>query len=131
MKPVVTFDFDETLSRSDVQEYARELIALNVDVWVLTSRYDDIHKHLYPKNPTNEDLYAVTDALKIPRSKIRFQLFRKKSEFLKGTRVLWHLDDDEIELDYIKLNTDVKPIAVYDKDWKEQCDLILHFYNYL
>ena len=33
-KIIVTFDFDGTLSRKDVQEYAIELIERGIDVWV-------------------------------------------------------------------------------------------------
>jgi len=42
-KKIVTFDFDATLSRPDVQEYAKELIEKGIDVWVVTARYDDLH----------------------------------------------------------------------------------------
>ena len=54
---IVTFDFDGTLSRADVQEYALELISKGVDVWVVTSRYDELQKHRYQINPTNDDLW--------------------------------------------------------------------------
>ena len=47
---LVTFDFDGTLSRNDVQEYALELMSKGVDVWVVTSRYDELHKHRYQIN---------------------------------------------------------------------------------
>lgn len=61
MKHIVTFDFDSTLSRQDVQDYATSLIKKGFDVWVLTSRYDELHKHRYRHNPTNEDLYYIMD----------------------------------------------------------------------
>jgi hypothetical protein len=62
-KITVTIDFDSTLSRRDVQEYAVELIGRGVDVWVLTSRYDVIHQHKYPFNATNEDLWEIIISL--------------------------------------------------------------------
>jgi hypothetical protein len=37
----VSFDFDSTLSRDDVQEFASDLIDLGFDVWVVTSRFND------------------------------------------------------------------------------------------
>ena len=58
-KIIVTFDFDGTLSRKDVQEYAIELMKKGIDVWVLTTRYDELHKHRYEPNPTNDDLWEV------------------------------------------------------------------------
>lgn len=118
----VTFDFDSTLSRKDVQNYASELIARGVDVWVLTSRYDDNHRHRYPSNPNNGDLYAVTDKLGIPRGKIRFQNMRPKAEYLLNTNIVWHLDDDDDELQLIFLETKVEPISVEHFKWKIYCD---------
>jgi len=35
----VSFDFDATLSRYDVEEYATELIQRNIDVYICTSRF--------------------------------------------------------------------------------------------
>jgi hypothetical protein len=37
----VSFDFDSTLSRDDVQEFTSELINLGFDVWVVTSRFSN------------------------------------------------------------------------------------------
>jgi len=52
---IVTFDFDSTLSQKIVQDFAKSLMLKGVDVYVLTSRYDELHRHRYPLNPTNED----------------------------------------------------------------------------
>ena len=122
----VTFDFDNTLSRSDVQEYAKELIKKGFDVWVLTSRYDDLHKHRYHLNPTNEDLWGVVDLLGIPKHKVRFTCFQPKSNYLDGTNVLWHLDDDQVELEsIIDLELKTIPISVLDKNWIDLCNMVL------
>ena len=37
----VSFDFDGTLSRKDVQEYAKSLVNSGLEVWIVTSRFDD------------------------------------------------------------------------------------------
>lgn len=126
----VTFDFDSTLSRPEVQDYAKELINYKMDVWVLTSRFDELNKHKYPHNPTNEDLYAVTDKLLIPREKIRFTNMRPKAEYLEGTRVLWHLDDDDVELYDIRRLTKTIGVNSLEKDWHFKCDDIL-FNNHI
>lgn len=55
----VSFDFDSTLDKPYVQDYAQSLINRGIDVYVITSRYDELHKHRYLHNPTNEDLYKV------------------------------------------------------------------------
>lgn len=122
---IVTFDFDSTLSRKDVQDYAKSLINKGIEVWVLTSRYDELHKHRYTLNPTNEDLYNVTDSLGIPRSKIRFQCMRPKAEYLFNTNVIWHLDDDYIEVNEINKETDTVGISVIGSSWKQNCNKLL------
>lgn len=125
MKQIVTFDFDSTLSRQDVQDYATSLIKKGFDVWVLTSRYDELHKHRYCHNPTNEDLYQVTDKLDIPRWKIKFTCMREKSEYLFGSNVLWHLDDDFVELNSINKETNTIGISVVASSYKSKCNKLL------
>ena len=122
---IVTFDFDSTLSRKDVQEYAQSLIQQGIDVWVLTSRYDELHKHKYQHNPTNEDLYNVVHSLGMPRTKIRFTCMRDKAEYLFGTNVIWHLDDDSVELNNINRETKTIGISVLASNYKSKCNRIL------
>lgn len=100
----VSFDFDNTLSTPQMQEFAAELLSLGVEVYVITSRYDNLHKHRYPANPTNEDLFAVTDSLFIPRQNIRFQCMRPKQEYLFQSGIDFHIDDDEVEIEDISIN---------------------------
>lgn len=121
----VSFDFDSTLDRKEVQDYVRSLIYRGVDVWVVTSRYDELHKQRFRNNPTNEDLYKVTDELNIPRYKIRFTCMRSKHEYLNKSDILWHLDDDWTELKSIKAYTDVIPIDVTKSNWKVVCEATL------
>ncbi len=124
-KKIVTFDFDSTLSRTDVQDYAKSLISKGIDVWVLTSRYDELHKHKYKDNPTLDDLYEVTDRLGIPRWKIRFTCMRDKAEYLFGTNVIWHLDDDFIELNLINKETKTIGVSVVGGNYKQKCSRML------
>lgn len=122
--PIVTFDFDGTLSRMDVQEYFLELLERGIDCWVLTSRYDELHKHRYPKNPTNDDLWEIIDELNLPRYKVRFTNMELKATYLEPTDVLFHIDDDFVELNEIMRNTKVTAISVYG-NWKNKCERIL------
>lgn len=122
---IVTFDFDSTLSTKVVQDFAKSLILKGVEVLVLTSRYDELHKHRYVHNPTNEDLYKVTDELGIDRTKIRFQCMRPKAEYLFDTNVIWHLDDDFVEVNEINSQTKTIGIDVTLKGWKNLCKELL------
>ncbi len=128
-KKIVTFDFDETLSKLHVQEYAKELLERGVDVWVVTARYDDLHKHLYAddfgENP-NQDLWDVVDKLGIPRWKVRFMNMVPKCYFLSHTDVIWHLDDNHTELFDIK-NSGIKTLGIQVNagSWKRKCNRLL------
>jgi restriction endonuclease Mrr len=37
----ISFDFDSTLDREDVQEFAKELVEKGHDVWITTSRFSN------------------------------------------------------------------------------------------
>lgn len=119
---IVTFDFDGTLTNPKVQEYFLELIDRGIDVWVVTSRYDDLHRHRYPRNPTNEDLWRVIDSLNFPRYKVRFMNMESKAKYLFHTAAIWHLDDDFVELEDISKQTTTKAINVENYDWRKYCE---------
>jgi len=132
MKKTVTFDFDGTLSTLKVQQYARELIARGIDVWVVTRRYDNLHIHNYndisEHNIDNADLYAVLDAVGIPRWKVHFTNMEYKANFFINTNVIWHLDDDPFELFHIRnLSAQIKPIGIQvnSDDWRQKCEKLL------
>lgn len=121
----LTFDFDGTLTRPEVQDYFLELIERGFDCWVLTSRYDDLHKHRYPKNPTNEDLWELIDKLNFPRYKVKFMNMESKGIYLSFTDVLWHLDDDDEDLLDIFEEAQTRQIDVKTNRWKERCELYI------
>jgi hypothetical protein len=133
MIPIVTFDFDSCLSRPDVQEYAAQLIAEGVNVWIVTSRFDDLHVHLQWQGLEygNNDLFRVADKLGITRDKIRFTNMVSKSMFLINTKVIWHLDDDNIELNEIRDNKQLKTIGIQVNSgmWKQKCQRLLKKHN--
>ena len=133
MSQIVTFDFDKTLSRPDVQEYASALIARGIDVWVLTRRYDNLHIHKYEAHNlskdewNNDDVWEVVDRLGIPRWKVHFTNMEWKSDYLLGTNVLWHLDDDYMELSNIKYSgCKTIGIQVVSGGWKRKCERLLN-----
>jgi len=127
---IVTFDFDGTLTKKNVQKYATKLINNGIDVWVITSRYCELTKHLYPNNPTLDDLWNVIDTLKIPRYKVIFTRMLPKADILENTKVMWHLDDDSFEID--EINERCKTIGInvaLNSKWKTKCNQILNELN--
>lgn len=125
-KKIVSFDFDGTLQRGDVQQYAKDLIDKGIEVWVVTSRYDELHMHMYPYNATLDDLWAVVDELGIPRHHVRFTCMESKALYLLLSKVIWHLDDDVIEIaDFIHFNCETKAINIDYVNWAEECNSLL------
>ena len=119
---MISFDFDGTLSRNDVQEYARELMLRGINVWICTSRTS-------PKNSKegwNDDLFKVADDLGVSRDRIIFTNYANKSEFINNYNFIWHLDDCNVELDFINTETKTNGISVWgNTTWKRKCNKLL------
>jgi hypothetical protein len=114
LKPKVSFDFDATLSRSAIQIYARELVRKGFDVWIVTSRYQEYD---------NYDLIEVARWCEIKLTNIHFTNGKLKWEYLKDKDFIFHLDDDWIELNYIRDRTNVQQVNSFGNfDWKEDCE---------
>lgn len=98
----VSFDFDGTLTREEVQFYATLCIEAGHEVWVHTARIYSEGKEELPDwlhKPDHKDLWEVVDRVGIPREQVVFCNMADKAEFLEG--FAWHLDDDRIELEQI------------------------------
>jgi hypothetical protein len=125
----VSFDFDSTLDREDVQEFAKLLIDSGYEVWITTSRFDTktaLEKGWWWVEKNNQDLYRVADDCGIKKENITFTTMIDKIKFLKGKDFLFHLDDDETELEMIEESDDTCiGVWVEKKDWREVCENIL------
>ena len=129
----VSFDFDSTLDRKDVQSFAKELVIDGHEVWIVTTRVSDEMANNYPidfKNrvlKANRKLFRVADNIGIKRNNIIFTGFVNKIEFIKGNNFIFHLDDDPDELMKIFNNPDpCKPINVGHFEWESDCRKILN-----
>lgn len=125
----VSLDFDGTLSRKDVQNYAKELVNRGLEVWIVTSRVDTesaLKKGWTWIEKQNQELYDVAEKCGIKRENIKFTEHVDKIVFLKGKDFKFHLDDDEIELMLI-FESDEKcvPLNVGHSDWRENCESVI------
>ena len=142
MKKQVCIDFDGTLTRRDVQEYVRELLSRNIDVWILTYRFDELHMKQWQgsafNHNYNKDIFHIADYLGIPYHKIIFTNMQSKAEYLKGTDVIFHLDDDEFTVEDINIENGFGQSIAYitrgifvgnsqldNTNWKQQCESLL------
>ena len=129
----VSFDFDSTLSRKDVQRFAKELVAEGHEVWIVTSRVSDEMANDYPvdfKNrvlTSNRKLFRVADNVGIKREHIIFCNFAVTLASIAGQGFAFHLDDDPDELLEILFSTDAcKAINVDHSEWEMDCRNIIN-----
>ena len=125
----VSFDFDHTLSRKDVQVFAKELVSEGHEVWIVTSRFSDEaakEKKWHWIEGQNQKLFDVAEDCGIKKENIHFTCMESKSIFLKDKGFIFHLDDDDIELmDILETKDACRPIHVDHFEWKETCRNIL------
>ena len=127
----VSFDFDGTLSESHVQEYAKELVDRGIEVWIVTSRFENAKRYNDFFNETvlieqnHNDLWEAVENTGIPKEQIHFTNMEDKSDFLRGKGFVWHLDDDWGQ-NLLILNTAKMPaINVRKSAWKNKCERLL------
>jgi len=117
-----SIDFDDTLDRLDVQEFARYLVGKGWDVYIVTCRPDKyIGKYIGQERPNNDYVYEVAKWCGIKEENIIFLGGGKdKIEYLSGERFIFHIDDSPDELMRIReSDDDCYPISVDYYDWKE------------
>lgn len=125
----VSFDFDSTLSRQDVQLFATELSSKGIEVWIVTSRFDDdtaMKKNWHWIKGQNQKLFDVAKNCGISIENIKFTCMESKSIFLKDKGFIFHLDDDDIELmEILESNDKCFPVNVEHTYWRKNCEDIL------
>ena len=125
----VSFDFDHTLSRKDIQAFAKQLVNEGHEVWIVTSRFSDEaakEKKWHWIEGQNQKLFDVAQECGIKKENIQFTCMESKSVFLKDKGFVFHLDDDDIELmDILETKDGCRPIHVDHFEWKETCKNIL------
>ena len=108
MKKKVSFDFDDTLSYEEVQDYARSLIEQEIEVHIVTSRYEDITRYPFTVTNGHGDIFKVAEDLGITRDNIHFTNMENKYHFFeRNPDFIWHLDNDEQEISLMKWHRDV------------------------
>tara|TARA_R110000796_G_scaffold215732_3_gene331762 strand:+ start:3956 stop:4303 length:348 start_codon:yes stop_codon:yes gene_type:complete len=91
----VSFDFDSTLTRDDIQALAKRHIHFGDEVHITTTRRNNVSGFKIE----NEDLFKIASELKIDEDNIHFTNYEDKVDYL--TDFDMHYDDDEYEIDLI------------------------------
>lgn len=125
----ISFDFDGTLARKDIQQFAKELINEGHDVWIVTSRCATepaLEKGWHWVEKQNQELYDVAKEVGIPREKIVFTEHVDKIVYLEGKGFIFHIDDDPDELwEIVKSGDPCKVVNAEHSDWLVHCKEIL------
>jgi hypothetical protein len=126
----VSFDFDSTLSRTDVQDYVRSLIKRGFEIWVCTSRFEDCKDYTWRKwdKSCHHDLLKVTSELNIPKERIIFTNMQYKwfKMIELGFNPIFHLDDDFVEINGIQRNLKaVAAVSCIGGGWKQKLEKII------
>lgn len=119
----VSFDFDGTLTRLDVQRYARLLSKMGIEIHIVTARHQT---HDLNKND-HEDLWRVANKIGIFDENIHFLNCADKSKFFikQDSDFIFHVDDNWFTVDDINEHTDVISICVLDDGWVMKCDELI------
>jgi hypothetical protein len=132
----VSFDYDDTLSRKDIQKYANSLIKAGHEVWITTSRYDAVEKYATEGQPLWKtlhlpeawnELFEVAEQLGIPKEQILFTNKQSKVDYIEKQGFLWHLDDDVKEL--FLINNKTTTVGIWTKDipdYRATCNYLLN-----
>jgi hypothetical protein len=128
----VSFDFDGTLSKKVVRDYAKGLISSGIEVWVVTARFEKPSQDIFRQNYTHDDLFELTDELTIPRDRVKFTNMVDKYEFFcENEDFIFHLDDLHPEIALIsEYCKQVKGIWLYNfsiekNEWLKECDKLI------
>lgn len=108
----VSFDYDKTISRRDVQDYALYLKNKGIEISILTSR---------PKHKMKE-VYDLADELGI--NNVRCTNYETKALYLDGYDL--HVDDDEKELRDIEHYCTCEGVNVGISNWREITNELLN-----
>lgn len=120
MKRKVSFDFDSTLDKIAIQAFAKELVAKDFEVWIVTTRLDN---DTAPSTRWNDDLFEVANNVGINVENIHWTNGADKWLFLIDKGFEFHIDDDWYELKKIQKNIKgTKAISSFgNPKWKSKC----------
>lgn len=119
----VSFGFDNMLSSEIASEFAKELVEQGHEVWVVTRRNEN---NIHNTKEHNTWLFEIAEEIGIKKEHIHFCNMCDKFHFFKDKDFLFHLDNNNNDLELIRTETNVFPIYQRSgNDWENQCkDLI-------
>ena len=123
----VSFDFDSTLDRPKIEQFAKQLVDEGFEVWIVTTR---LGPEKAPSPRWNDDLFATAERCGIELSNIYFTNGHDKWIFLKDKNFIFHIDDDFVELKMIQkhIKTTAAVSSWANSKWKIKCERAIKKY---
>lgn len=119
----VSFDFDGTLDKVKVQNYAKELIQRGFEVYICTSRLSDDKA---PSIEWNKEVWKVVESLGIKKDNVIFCNNCDKSELLETIQPLFHLDDEWYTVKELNDSGVTICISLFGNPyWKEEIEQLI------
>jgi len=117
----VAFDYDGTLTEPEVRSYAENLKERGFNIWIVTARLER----------QSEQVYKAAREMKVNKEHVIFTNLQYKYTFLNDIRPIFHLDDDWIESNLIKVRSKnvVSVQYAFNPDWMEECEEALIGYK--
>lgn len=132
----ISFDFDGSLDRKSLQEYATELVQRKFNVHIVTRRYDSTERYtadftarynILDLEKEHQYLFEVADKCGIKPENIHFMNMDDKFKFfVENEGFLWHLDDDYWEV--VDINKWSKTIGIScasGSNWRHKCERLI------
>lgn len=116
MKKTVSFDFDGTLQKKDVQDYAMS-IKDHCNLIIVTHRMPFL---------SYRDIYQVAEKIGIPKGNINFVHKSGKVKFFQKHPVSLHLDNNHFVVLEIRKKAQVNALDVNNTNWKRDADYIIN-----
>lgn len=138
-KVKISFDFDGTIehyfggtenkNREKIQNLFREFHNNeNIEVYIITRRFDSENSH---KGNVNEhiDVFNFAQSVGFPIEKVFFTNRNYKFAKIKELEINIHLDDEELEIHYIKHWSRASGVHVEHPDWETKLESALKFHS--
>lgn len=116
----ISFDYDHCLTQKRIQESALTLVNKGYEVWIITSRFDNLKILEYPDLKPNEDVFETAKKLRIPTHRIGFTNQEPKWISLNKGKFSIHIDDNKRELESLKYYNVLKGIDCNAENFEEQ-----------
>lgn len=108
----ISFDYDGTLSRPEIQSIAKELKSKGHRVLIITNRLS---------NKSNSDLKKVAKEIGIKEHHIYFCEMLGKDRYIRPSmQIDYHIDDDFIECEMIEAYCETKCLDSNDPDLRNK-----------